>query len=151
MSIELVLVPAAIAAYGAYKTLRAERSSAGTVCEVQTRMRDEGLLVAALQETSARVSTIGTGILRAQWQEVTAEFTRDSDGIWRTVFTGNVDEARAVGIVQAIDTAYGRQVQRVVVQRLKERAPQAGMTVVSQTVEQDDTVMLVLDVDEVTA
>lgn len=49
------------------------------------------------------------------------------------------------GIVAAVDAAYGRRVQQAVLTRLRERAPQAGMTIASETVGDTDTVTVVLD------
>jgi hypothetical protein len=43
-----------------------------------------------------------------------------------------VDEERAVEIVRAVDAAYGRQVQRAVLDRLRERAPAAGLRLESE-------------------
>lgn len=146
MSIEIVLIPAAIAAYGAYKSFKTSRSAQNVVsCEVQTRMRDTDLLVAALRETGAMLERTGTG-MAASWAGVRADFALDADQVWHAVFTGDVNEDKAVGIVTAIDQAYGIQVQRAVVERLRQRAPQAGMTVVSQTVESDNSVLMVVDV-----
>lgn len=145
MSISLTLVPLALAAVGVWQARRADADEhERTVQHVQTRMRDEGLLAAALNDTQAAV-TRAAGILRADWQGVRAEFRRDADGIWQVDLTGDVDHDKAAGIVMAIDQAYGRKVQQTVIARLRERAPAAGMTVSSETVEDDDSVTLVLD------
>lgn len=145
MSVSLVLVPLALAAVGAWQARRAEVDEEDrTVQHVQTRMRDEGLLAAALTDTRAAVTRSSDGLL-ADWQGVHAEFRRDPQGIWQVDLTGDVDQDKAAGIVVAIDQAYGRQVQQAVLARLRERAPSAGMAVASETVEDDDSVTLVLD------
>ena len=57
MSVSLILVPLAVAAVAAAHGARAGRDAAGrVVCQVQTRMRDETLLAAALRETNAVVT-----------------------------------------------------------------------------------------------
>ncbi|NLT55706.1 MAG: hypothetical protein GXX79_14355 [Actinomycetales bacterium] len=151
MSISVVLVPfvvAAVAAWEVRKGGRPQPDEAGqtrTVCAVRTRMRDTGLLGAALRELGA-VVTETDGELVAVWQEVRARFVRDEDGIWTAHFTGTVDETRAVEAVQAIDAAYGRHVQRAVVQRLRDRAPEAGMLLESESVGEDSAVTLVFAV-----
>ncbi|GED98021.1 hypothetical protein [Gordonia crocea] len=114
-------------------------------------MRDENLLVAALQDTGAIVEHREANAIQVRWRGVGGALHRDAQGIWQAVFTGDVDQQKAVGIVQALDQAYGRRVQQTVVERLKARAPQAGMSVMSEKLEDDSTVTLILDVDEVTA
>ena len=48
-------------------------------------------------------------------------------------------------VVTAIDTAYGLRVQQAVLTRLRERAPLAGMSIASESVDDNDTVTVVLD------
>lgn len=146
MSVSIILVPMAIAAISAWQASKSETDAQGrTLCKVSTRMRDAGLLAAALADTQAVVgSSVGT--LSADWAGVRAEFTRDEAGIWQANFTGDIDEERAVGVISAIDKAYGVQVQRAVIERLKQRAPAAGMVLVSERVEADDSMTLVLEV-----
>lgn len=146
MSVSIVLVPLAIAAVSAWQASRREVDAEGrTVCNVQTRMKDEGLLAAALRDTQAHVTIAGEKMV-ATWQGTRAEFRRDSAGIWQAHFSGDIDVDRASEIVLAVDEAYGRQVQQAVLARLRERAPAAGMSVESETVEDDDSITLVLNV-----
>jgi hypothetical protein len=109
-------------------------------------MRDGALLAQALQDTGAAV-TSSTDSLEISWTDVTARFDRDQDGVWSAHFGGDVDEARARELVGAIDSAYGRRVQSAVLDRLRERAPAAGLRLDSETVEADSSVTLVLTVD----
>ena len=147
MSVSLILVPLAVAAVSAAHGLRSGRDQQDrVVCEVRTRMRDASLLAAALRGTGAEVVE-GEGEIVAGWQGVRASFTRDQDGIWQAHFTGDVDEARAVGIVHAIDAGYGLQVQRAVLERLRERAPAAGLRLESESVADDRSVRLVFEVE----
>lgn len=145
MSIEVVLVPLALAAFSAWQASRLETVEGRTACQVATRMRDEGLLTQALSDTSAATHRDGDRLV-ADWQGVQAVFTRGADGVLQVHFTGDIDEARAVAIVTAIDHAYTRRLQLAVVERIRERAPAAGMSIASETVEEDDSVVLVLNV-----
>jgi hypothetical protein len=145
MSISLILIPAAVAAATAASGLAGGRRGKGRVVEVQTRMRDEALLAAALAETGAVTATV-SGAVVAEWAGVTARFERDPDGIWSAHFTGT-DADRAVEIIQAVDVAYGRQVQRAVLARLRERAPIAGLRLESEDSLADDSVRLVFAVE----
>lgn len=146
MSISIVLVPIAIVAIAAWQASRKDMAADGQiVCHVTTRMRDDTLLIAALTDTDARV-TRQSEMIEAVWHDTQAQFTRDSDGIWQVHFIGSADEQRAIAMVMAVDQFYGRRVQQVVLARLKERAPAAGMSIASETVEDDDSVTLVLNV-----
>ncbi len=46
---------------------------------------------------------------------------------------------------------YGKRVLQSLVQRLRERAPAAGMNIESETVEEDETVTMVLNVTQAQA
>ncbi|MGI5237318.1 hypothetical protein [Dactylosporangium sp. CA-139066] len=144
MSVSLLLIPLAIAAAAAHAGLSKDKDT--TVCQVQTRMRDAGLLTAALSESRAVVTREGADLV-ADWAGVQARFSRDEQQIWTAHFTGDVDEARAVDIVRAVDAAYGRQVQRAVLARLTERAPAAGLRLESRSVTPDQAVRLVFAVE----
>ncbi|PZG14689.1 hypothetical protein C1I95_21130 [Micromonospora craterilacus] len=147
MSISVVLVPLAVAAVVAVQGVAARRDQQGrVVCQVQTRMRDERLLAAALHDTAAVVGA-DRDTITADWAGVRANFQRDADGIWSAHFTGEVDEERAVEVVRAIDTAYGRQVQRAVLERLRQQAPAAGLRLESEQVTEDASVRLVFAVE----
>lgn len=147
MSISLLLVPLAVATVAAVHQATAGRDGEGrVVCDVQTRMRDETLLAAALRDTGA-VVTAAPDEITADWQGVRATFRRGPDGIWSAHFTGDVDEDRAMEIVRAVDAAYGRQVQRAVLDRLRERAPAAGLRLESEEVIEDASVRLVFAVE----
>ncbi|MFG2043189.1 hypothetical protein [Dactylosporangium sp. NPDC048998] len=145
MSVSLLLVPLAIAAAAAHARL-SEKSSATTVCQVQTRMRDAALLGAALRDSRAAVSAEGADLV-ADWAGVRARFSRDPQHIWTAHLTGDVDEPRAMEIVRSVDAAYGRQVQQAVLARLTERAPAAGLRLESRSVTPDAAVRLVFAVE----
>jgi hypothetical protein len=147
MSVSLILVPLAVAAVSAAHGMRSGRDHLNqVVCQVQTRMRDASLLAAALRGTGAEVTEGGEEIV-ARWRGAQARFTRTEDGIWAAHFTGDVDEARAVDIVHAIDAGYGLQVQRAVLERLRERAPAAGLRLESESVAADSSVRLTFAVE----
>jgi hypothetical protein len=147
MSVSLILVPLAVAAVSAAHGLRSGRDTQNqVVCQVQTRMRDASLLAAALRGTHADVTESG-GEIVAGWKGTRARFTRNQDEIWEAHFTGDVDEARAMDIVRAIDAGYGLQVQRAVLERLRERAPAAGLRLESENVGADSSVRLTFAVE----
>lgn len=146
MSIEIVLLPMAIAAVSAWNASRAEKDQQGRqVCHVQTRMRDAGLLAEALSDTGASVG-VDAEVITADWLGVQAQFRRSEAGVWHVALSGDVDEEKAPAIATAVDQAYGRRVQQAVLQRLRERAEPAGMRIESERVEDDASVVVTLTV-----
>jgi hypothetical protein len=148
VSVSIVLVPLAVAAVAAAGARSGRDAKGRVVCEVRTRMRDVTLLTAALRDTGAVVVQAADGALDARWEGVQAVFRRDEAGAWSAHFTGETDEQRAVAIINAVDAAYGRQVQRVALERLRERAPAAGLRLESESVAADASVRLVFEVVE---
>ena len=157
MSVSVLLIPAAIAAVAAVNSAidnkaqsrEAAKAQEAAVPQVQvrTRMRDLDLLQAALADTQAQVTRAAKDSIEAAWTDATAVFDRDAEGIWQVHFSGaDVDRRRAAEIVQAIDDAYARRVQQAVVRKLRERAHTAGLELASETVEEDQSVTMVLNV-----
>lgn len=147
MSVSLILVPLAVATVAAVRGATAGRDDDGRiVCQVKTRMRDAQLLGDALRQTGAVVD-VDTDTITATWASVRARFQRDAEGVWTAHLAGEVDEARAVQIVQAVDVAYGQQVQRAVVERLRNQAGDAGLRLESEETAEDASVRLVFTVE----
>lgn len=141
MSIEIVLVPLAMAAFAAWKARSIEE---GNTCMVETRLKDPVLLAEALHETGATEVHESEGMVRAAWDTMEASFTRGGDGVLSAHFDTD-DRDRAVTLITALDQAYGRAVQRVVIQRVHQRAASMGMEVASQLASADGAVTLVLE------
>ena len=154
MSVSLLLIPAAMAALpGALSAAAAAMEKAvnpandSAHLRVQTRMKDIGLLQLAIGDTGGAVRKAGAGRITAVWRGDEAIFTRGDDGVWAVHFDGpGASREQAETILQELDSAYARRVQSAVVQRLKERADGANLQLQSETVEEDNTVTLVLNV-----
>lgn len=146
MSIEIVLIPLAIAAISAWQAKSSADEAGRQVVAVGTRMRDERLLTHALADIGAHVSR-DSDTITATWGNAEGTFTKDANGIWTVHFVGDTDLDEATNVVAHIDAAYGLRVQTEVLARLRERAPAAGMEVESETIEDDHSVTLVLNVN----
>ena len=147
MSIELVLVPMAIAAVSAWQAKRAIAEDGRQVIAVSTRMRNQDLLERALIDTRANVTRHNDNLITATWHHAQGRFTRDTEGIWSLHLAGDTDYDQATALVADIDINYGRHVQQDVLARLRTRAPEVGMSVESETTEDDHSVTLVLNVN----
>jgi hypothetical protein len=62
-------------------------------------------------------------------------------------FAADADPQRAVAIVEAVDDAYLRRVQDAVVERVRSRVDALGYTVVSESVDDDDTVTMIVNLE----
>jgi hypothetical protein len=144
MSLELLLVPAAIAAVGAWRA-RVGRDAA--TCAVQTRWRDNDVLMAALVDIGASSVTVEGGAVRAECDGMAVSFMRRDDDIVIAHFAADADPQRAVAIVEAVDDAYLRRVQDAVVERVRSRVDALGYTVVSESVDDDDTVTMIVNLE----
>jgi hypothetical protein len=146
VSVSLLLVPLALAGAAAVQASAGRMDGGRLVCQVQTRMRDATLLEAALRDTGATVTNSGD-VLTVAWENKAATFTRGADGIWAAHVTG-VDQQGAVELMTTVDAAYGRRVQQAVLERLRDQAPAAGLRLESESVDQDDSVRLVFEVEK---
>ena len=145
MSVEIVLIPLAIAITAATQSYKARSAgaSASNEMHVESRMRDGGLLAASLQELGAVVRQGGDDVLLAGG----VTMSRNAAGLWTARFPRTWAPERARAFIEDLDRTYGLQVQQAVIRRLQERAPQAGMRVTSQSVDDDRVVTLVMEVE----
>ncbi len=145
MSIEIVLVPLAIAAVGAVRAALVEDAPYREV-QVASRLRDGALVAQALGDLGAVVGSADHDRIEAVHDGRASAWTRTDAGLWVARFDASWDESAALALLAELDAAYGLRVQQEVLRKIRERAPGAGMSVASETVGDDDTVTLVLDV-----
>jgi hypothetical protein len=145
MSVSLLLVPLALAGAAAVQAAAERKESGRTVVQVQTRMRDVTLLADALRDTGATV-TSGPDNVTAVWDEQAVAFARDPAGVWAAHATGMAGDM-AVALITVVDQAYGRRVQQAVLERLRDRASEAGLRLESETAQPDASVRLVFEVE----
>lgn len=144
MSVEVLLIPAAMAAYAAWKA-REEVGPASTV-SVQTRLRDRELLARSLRDLGADVAAEDDG-LRAETDDVRLRFTVNEEGT-TVAHVEAGDLADATRLIYAIDEQYAAHVQVALYERVKARASRMGLTIESERVGEDNAMTLILTVDE---
>lgn len=151
MSVEILLVPLALAAVHAVAAIGGGVAAGITEgaeppCIVQTRLKHPGLLVAALRSMGATASAAESGV-RGELDDLEFSFAHHEDGTLSAHFPAGTDTERAREFVLATDAAYALGVQEAVRQRVRSRAGELGMTVESETVDENHAVTLVLNVD----
>ena len=146
MSLEIVLIPLAIAAVSAYKASQVNDQSTGQVnINVQTRMKNQEMLIEALG-TIGLGTTIVENVLRVKNSEIEFLMRKNENDIWAAQFENDVSEEAATSLLISLDKEYGRLVQATVLQRIKERASVNGMNLESETFNRDNSVTLTLNV-----
>ena len=122
MSLEILLIPLGMAAYAAWQA-RAEANAQD--CLVETRWRHTALLAQSLDDLGANAIEATVDSTSATINGVAVTFARGADGII---------------------TAYTRRVQDVVYHRVRQRVSELGYEVDSETVDDDETITLVVNV-----
>ena len=141
MSLEIILVPLAIAAYGSWKARSMERDN---VLLVETRLKDSALLAKALQAMGGTSVEVDGGVVQAVLGIRKISFRADSNGVL-TAHVGTKDQEEAISLLLEVDKQYGLQVQTAVVERVKQRANGLGMNLVSQINSEDGSINIVLE------
>ncbi len=146
MSLEIVLIPLAIAAVSAYKASQLNDQSTGQVnISVQTRMKNQKMLIEALGMLGFSTTIMGD-VLRVKNSEIEFLMRKNESNIWTAQFENDVSEDAATSLLISLDKEYGRLVQATVLQRIKERASVNGMNLESETFNIDNSVTLTLNV-----
>ncbi len=146
MSLEIVLIPLAIAAVSAYNAKRENDSNTGQVkINVQTRMKNQEMLIEALRVLGLSAS-VTENLLRINNSDIEFLMKKNESDIWTAQFDNDISEDAATSLLISLDKEYGKLVQATVVQRIKERASVNGMNLESESFNGDNSVTLTLNV-----
>ena len=141
MSLEIILVPLAIAAYGSWKARSMEKDN---VLLVETRLKDSALLALALHAMGGTSVEVNGGVIQAVIGNRKVSFRSDSSGVL-TAHVDTKDQDEAISLLLEVDRQYGLQVQVAVVERVKQRVSGLGMNIVSQITSEDGSINMVLE------
>jgi len=167
MSVSIILIPAAIAALasmaaggagaagvgvgiaGAIRSITGGANEPATM-QVRTRMKDRGLLSDALKDLGAVDVEVGDQVA-ATIDGIKLVMESTPEGIWAANFTAKdrkkeVTTAEATKLAERLDAAYAARVQTAVAARIREKAGDAGLDLVSETVQEDESITLTLNV-----
>lgn len=141
MSIEIILVPLAVAAYGSWKARSIQKEN---LLVVETRLKDSKLLAQALGAMGGSSIEIDGSKVEAVISKRRVSFSPNIEGIL-TAHVDTNDRDEAIGLLVEVDRQYGLQVQTAVLQRVKDRADRLGMNIVSQIKDDDGSVSILLE------
>lgn len=145
MSLEILLVPLAIAATGGIAEImkkRVERQSTFQYVLIQTRMKDEALLKKALQEWDTQFRQIGEGEQIQVDSNSEAVFTVGEEGRYLLVLPETEDQEKYAKWIENLEKSYTHYLQQEVYTRLLERAEEQGMVLEKEELMQDDSIQL---------
>ncbi|WP_328448291.1 hypothetical protein [Amycolatopsis sp. NBC_00438] len=143
MSVTLKLRSEALAQLNA-ATIAAHAQAQPGVVVVRTRMRHRDLLARALSGLRAQVTDDRNAVAGA-WEGRRITFVYGPDGVQLAHVDGpGLTPAEAERLVLSVDEAYGAEVQRAVLTRLKERAARSGMRVESERTNADQSISVTL-------
>ena len=151
MSTGLELIPLALAIGVAVSERRKARTavavrSPAPLYAMETRIRDGELLTRALERLGSTTSvTDGTVTTMVENIEATFAMPAESD-VYDAHFEESVPEERARDLVLRLDEIYQRVVQESVREKVLQRADEHGLVVRSETVEEDGSMLLTLEV-----
>jgi len=141
VSLEIILVPLAIAAYGSWKARSMEKDN---VLLVETRLKDSALLTMALHAMGGTSVEVDGGVVRAVIGNRKVSFRSDSSGVL-TAHVDTKDQDEAISLLLEVDKQYGIQVQAAVIERVKQRAGGLGMNIISQITSEDGSINIILE------
>lgn len=141
MSIEILLIPAAMAAITAWRA-RADDGGTPHTCTVRTRLRDRELVGTAVGNLGG-TANVGQDSVRAELEGVAISLRWEPDGaVVAHAESADVDLVQR--LLHDLDAEYAALVQSAVHAQLLERAGQLGMVVESETVDESNDITLVL-------
>jgi hypothetical protein len=139
VSLEILLIPVALAAHAAWQA-RAERDQHAAV--VQTRLKDPGMLRQAIANLGGQAS-LGADGVRGQLDGATLHFAVNADGLAVARIAG-MNSQEAEDLIRRIDGDYAAQVQTRMYDQLMSRAAALGLTVENEEVDEDNTITVTL-------
>ena len=148
MSLEILLIPAALAAYSAWQARADADQAAGaagvarSACVVQTRLRSPQLLMSAMSSVGAAVHVEGDRVV-GRLGAAELSFRTNSEGV-AVAHVAGIDAAEAERLVHLIDAEYAAAVQTQLYERLHQRAESLGLKIESESVAADNSITVVL-------
>jgi hypothetical protein len=147
MSTGLELIPLALAIGAVVAARRRSTASLPSTVTLTTRMRDETLLVTALDIVGQHYGE-HDGMQYGSVEGTAVVFSRDPEGVYEAHFDKAISVSTSQSVITGLDEIYTRLVQQDVYQKLMDRAGMHGLALESERVEDDDSIVLTLVVGE---
>ena len=145
MSIELALLPIAIAAVTAWSSRNRSRPQGEKSFLIETAFADEK----TLKEALVALGCPGTVSAKGVYSKLGTSriiFARQQDNRFDALFLGDIKETDACHFVEGLSEEYGKVVQQRVYQRLLKEAPKHGLVYEREEVLADNSIVVTLQV-----
>ncbi|HEY7033386.1 MAG TPA: hypothetical protein VH482_18745 [Thermomicrobiales bacterium] len=141
MSIELALIPIAIAIAGRVGSRKKRaRELPNSFC-LETQFKDGAILQASLEDYGCRSIFTGSKV-DSYIGGTQIIFEPSESGVFDAVFVGNIAIEHAQAFIADLHDEYTKRVQREVYQKLISRAKDRGLLLESEAVQDDNSIVL---------
>ncbi|KKK39993.1 hypothetical protein WQ57_01615 [Mesobacillus campisalis] len=147
MSIELVLIPVAIAVSQAIGSNIQKRMEENKIYAVTTIMKDPQLLQKALLNYGCATSLLEENEMSSEIGDVKVMFQINSQGIFEALFEKGIPEEAALEFLTNIQDEYTSLVQQDIYLKLLERASGQGLVLESEEVNNNNSIVLTFRVN----
>lgn len=141
MSIELALIPIAIAIAGAVGNRKRAIQDPPNSYRLETRIKDAQLLSRALETLGCQSVILGEGV-GSSYHQTQIVFEPTRSGTFDAIFIGNIHLEHAQAFLSDLHDEYARQVQEYVYTNLIVRARERGLVLETAEVQQDNSIVL---------
>ena len=121
MSVEILLIPIAIAAVGAIKASNNENQEASDLISIKTKIKDAKLLEKSLKIYGCKNVSMGE-ILETEINQSRIIFEKDENNIFNAIFIGNISLEDANEFILGVNEEYTKLVQEQVYKKLLKNA-----------------------------
>lgn len=148
MSIELALIPIAIAVGQTIVSKLDSKFEKNNSYAYKTIMKDEKLLVEALQSYGCSITSIDENI-KSTVGDIGIVFQKDEEGVMHAIFSNDIGQDHASEFLENLSTEYRRLVQEDTYKKLLERAKDKGYVLESEEVSENNSIVLTFQINQV--
>ncbi|WP_424356364.1 hypothetical protein [Methanobacterium sp. MBAC-LM] len=162
MSVEIILIPIAIAAVTgaikarneenqelteAIKTRNEKNQESSGYFTLGTKIKDAKLLEETLKIYGCKDVSTGED-LETECDNARVIFEKDENGVFNAVFLGNISLEKAKEFISDINGEYTKLVQEQVYQKLLKNASERNLRLESEDVQEDNSIVLTFALQE---
>ncbi|MEM5007386.1 hypothetical protein ABEP42_13835 [Priestia megaterium] len=147
MSIELALVPIAIALTQTIGSQIEKKRKTRHTYAIKTIMKDAHILQTTLNNYGCAPTIIGDGEMKSEIGNVQILFQQTEQNIFEAVFANEIDVEQAAQFLTNIQEEYGHLVQQETYKKLLERAKQQGLLLETEEVSDTNSIVLTFKVN----